>query len=219
MNDDMNDYLWDRTGEPDPEIQQLEEVLGTLRYQPRPLEIPADVVPGRKRFDFLAVGSSLAPRLAIAAAIALVVLGLGLWLTLQRQHAPELAVGKGTPATTVATSQAAVVAPNAVELKAVTSNKAGNDSAPAKISRQVKVHRHMNAGVANRDTTAANTNRNRSPVRANSELAAGEIKEAEAAKQQLMLALRLASSKLSFAQRKTRGSNPENQIHNQHKIG
>ena len=34
MNDD---YLWDRTGEPDPEIQQLEEVLGTLRYQPRAL--------------------------------------------------------------------------------------------------------------------------------------------------------------------------------------
>ena len=35
MNDD---YLWDRTGEPDPEIQELEEVLGTLRYQPQPLE-------------------------------------------------------------------------------------------------------------------------------------------------------------------------------------
>ena len=38
MNDD---YLWDRTGEPDPEIQQLEEILGTLRYQPQPLAIPA----------------------------------------------------------------------------------------------------------------------------------------------------------------------------------
>ena len=36
-----DDYLWDRTGEPDPEIQKLEEVLGTLRYQPRPLRIPA----------------------------------------------------------------------------------------------------------------------------------------------------------------------------------
>ena len=38
MNDD---YLWDKSGQPDPEIQQLEEILGTLRYQPRPLEIPA----------------------------------------------------------------------------------------------------------------------------------------------------------------------------------
>jgi hypothetical protein len=32
------DYLWDKTGEPDPEIQQLEEILGTLRYQP--LQLP-----------------------------------------------------------------------------------------------------------------------------------------------------------------------------------
>ena len=37
MNDD---YLWDKTGEPDPQIQQLEEILGTLRYQPRPLPLP-----------------------------------------------------------------------------------------------------------------------------------------------------------------------------------
>ena len=36
MNDD---YLWDKTGEPDPEIQQLENILGELRYQPRALEI------------------------------------------------------------------------------------------------------------------------------------------------------------------------------------
>ena len=28
------DYLWDRTGWPDPEIVRLERVLGTLRYQP-----------------------------------------------------------------------------------------------------------------------------------------------------------------------------------------
>ena len=35
------DYLWDKSGQPDPEIQQLEEILGTLRYQPKPFEIPA----------------------------------------------------------------------------------------------------------------------------------------------------------------------------------
>jgi hypothetical protein len=34
----MNDqYLWDRSGEPDPEIQRLEEILGTLRsHRPAP---------------------------------------------------------------------------------------------------------------------------------------------------------------------------------------
>ena len=31
------DYLWDKSGEPDPQIQQLEEILGTLRYRSRPL--------------------------------------------------------------------------------------------------------------------------------------------------------------------------------------
>ena len=29
------DYLWDKSGEPDPQIQELEEILGTLRFQPR----------------------------------------------------------------------------------------------------------------------------------------------------------------------------------------
>jgi len=67
----MNDkYLWDRTGEPDAEVQQLEELLGTLRYQPRPLEIPATINIRRKR--------TFIP-LAIAAAIALVI-GAGLWI-------------------------------------------------------------------------------------------------------------------------------------------
>ena len=31
MNDD---YLWNGTGEPDPEIQKLESVLGRLRHDP-----------------------------------------------------------------------------------------------------------------------------------------------------------------------------------------
>ena len=56
-------YLWDRSGEPDPEIQVLEEILGTLRYQPRPLEIPPNFQIHRRRSFF--------PALAIAAAIAL----------------------------------------------------------------------------------------------------------------------------------------------------
>jgi F0F1-type ATP synthase membrane subunit b/b' len=51
------------------------------------------------------------------------------------------------------------------------------------------------------------------------ELTAEEIKEAEAGKEQLMLALRVASSKLNFAQKKAQEINSENQVHNQHKIG
>jgi hypothetical protein len=69
MNDD---YLWDKTGQPDPEIQQLEEILGSLRYQPKPLVIPDDVrVPGRRNY---------LPLLAIAASILLAIVAAGIWL-------------------------------------------------------------------------------------------------------------------------------------------
>src|SRR5437762_7082512 len=74
------DYLWDKSGKPDPEIQQLEEILGTLHRQPRPLAVPARAEVDRERSFFR--GS--APRLAIAATIAMLLLGLGLWLGLQR---------------------------------------------------------------------------------------------------------------------------------------
>ena len=68
-----DNYLWDRTGEPDTEVQQLEELLGALRYQPRPLAIPATINLGRRR--------TFIP-LTIAAAIALLVIGAALWIRL-----------------------------------------------------------------------------------------------------------------------------------------
>jgi len=47
-------------------------------------------------------------------------------------------------------------------------------------------------------------------------LSESEVAEAKAAKDQLILALRVASSKLNQAQKKTQGNN---EIHNQHKTG
>jgi hypothetical protein len=78
MNDD---YLWDKTGEPDPQIQQLEEILGTLRFQPRPLEIPQDLPqPQRQTYS---------PWLAIAAGVLLAITAVGIWLsTRSRDEAP-----------------------------------------------------------------------------------------------------------------------------------
>jgi len=78
MNDD---YLWDKTGQPDPEIQQLEEILGTLRYQPKPLALPDNlVVPQRKNY---------LPLLAIAASLLLALLAGGIWLRVRsRNEAP-----------------------------------------------------------------------------------------------------------------------------------
>jgi hypothetical protein len=63
------DYLWDKSGAPDPEIQQLEEILGTLRYQPKPLRLAP-------RRNYVAL-------LAIAATVAIALLAGGLWLRIK----------------------------------------------------------------------------------------------------------------------------------------
>lgn len=82
MNDD---YLWDKSGEPDPQIQELENILGALRYQPRPLKFAP-------RRNYLAL-------LAIAAAIAVALLAGGLWLALQKDEAsiPTVAIDTTPP--------------------------------------------------------------------------------------------------------------------------
>jgi hypothetical protein len=207
MNID-NDYLWDKSGEPDPEVQQLEEILGTLRYQPRPLSIPGTQA-GRNRNFFRDFG----PRLAIAATIAMLLVGLGLWLDLQRferrqQRQPSEVVQ--TPKAPLDSNPSPAGVPRANE-------KHAPDLAAAAQPRQKRDDgpnrdRHR----LNPATVAKNSTRNEAIK--NTQLAVNE-REGEAAKDQLMLALRVASAKLSFAQKKTQSTNPRDLIHNQHKTG
>ena len=78
----MNDeYLWDKSGEPDPEVQQLEQVLGTLRYQPKPLDLPENFRPARR--------NRYLPLLAIAATLALALLAGVLWLRARTESTPQ----------------------------------------------------------------------------------------------------------------------------------
>ena len=174
------DYLWDRSGEPDREVQELENVLGTLRYQPRPLEIPERTFRGHKTFVLRS--------LAIAAVVALVAFGLGLWISMQRPQTQQAA-------TTEERSNTPVMKP-AVEDRAAESN--------------VDEQKVKNLQLASFPARPKPHNR---PRRAS--MSATEVAQARLAKDQLMLALRLASSKLSFVQKKTQ---PES-VHNQHKIG
>ena len=132
MNDD---YLWDKSGEPDPEIKKLEEILGTLRYQPKPLQLP-------RRRNYLA-------SLAIAGTVVMALLAGGLWTQIKTNEPIIPAVAISTPA------------PPPISVLPVSVKK-----------RKPAYVRH-------------------------------DRREALAAKQQLMFALRLASEKLNAASRRT----------------
>jgi hypothetical protein len=204
MNSD-SDYLWDRSGEPDPEIQQLEEILGTLRYEPRPFEIPSDSEVNRSGSFFRDFG----PLLAIAATVAIALLGLGVWLRLQRLQ-------RAQPAEVARTPRAPEVNGNP-DPKPVVPPKEDNAvvvSAPGSDHKSTEGSRRR----VNRLVVAGNSNRLRNQALENQQLARNE-REGRAAKDQLMLALRLASEKLNFAQKKAQSVNSRELIHNQHKIG
>lgn len=73
----MNDnYLWDKSGKPDEEVQHLEALLSEFRYQPRPLVLPEET-PKRMIFSYFQAATL---RYAAIAAVVLLALGLGLWL-------------------------------------------------------------------------------------------------------------------------------------------
>ena len=160
MNDD---YLWDKTGQPDPEIQQLEEILGTLRYQPKPLVLP------RRRNYF--------PLLAIAASILLAILAGSIWLRVRsRNETPK--------------QQAQVEQPTP-QLPAAPQAPQNRSASNPPLQATNRIHRKRSVpSVVNRE-------------------------EALMAKDQLMLALRITSEKLSLVRTKTQ----PNQIKNQHRIG
>lgn len=170
------DYLWDKSGEPDPEIQQLEEILGTLRYQPKPFEAPRDVPIPRRRSYF--------PLLAIAATLLVALLAGGIWLRVRTGHEPQ-------------PQYVQVPAPR-VEEKPIVQQP---EKSPAALKQSLAVNR-----VPRKRSSA--------PV-----LSRRERQEALAAKQQLMLALRVASEKLNLVHKRTQSTPPSNQIKNQHRVG
>jgi len=183
----MNDeYLWDKSGEPDPEIQELEQILGTLRYQPNTLVLPDDAQPLKRNHRL--------PLIAIAASLLVALLTAGLWLIVTKKPEQQLNAKTNVPP-----------APSPV---------------PEQVSKTVK---NSGEGIVSfkaleheRNTVVKNVRR--SSRMATPSLTMEEREQALQVKQQLMVALRVASEKLNLAHRKTQGPSP-NQIRNQHKVG
>ena len=178
MNDD---YLWDKSGEPDPQIQELEEMLGTLRYQPRPFEIPREVpASGRRKYFSL---------IAIAATLLVALLAAGIWFRMRTSNNSQ-------------PHQARV--PEAPPVEKVIAPKEPEKNPEPEKSTMASNRKHRN-----KSSSSALAKRERERE---------EREEALAVKEQLMLALRLASEKINLAHRRTQGF-PANQIKNQHRIG
>lgn len=82
------DYLWDRSGEPDPEVEHLERVLGKYRYQPTPVSPALRSQLSRRPAAWMKLA-------AIAAAILVILTGLWIFKVQQRAVAPKEIVGQG----------------------------------------------------------------------------------------------------------------------------
>jgi FecR protein len=103
----MNDYLWDGSGTPDPEIQRLELLLSDFRHSGQTLTLPADLPSGAGKpvetgkLRVLLLQMPWVPRLA-AAAVVLLAFGLSVFFSLRPGPVPET-----EPAWNVATLEGA----------------------------------------------------------------------------------------------------------------
>jgi cytoskeletal protein RodZ len=188
-----DNYLWDRSGEPDDEVQELEELLGTLRYQPRPLEIRANFVIKRRH--------SFSLPLAIAATLILFAVAIGLWINFNRRQQNSMsASARDSEIKTAIAPQ-----PKPVSSDQVLANRNPDTSAKTPSAPHSRPHP--------RPLLAANKTINTRVRQA--ALTPDEL----AQKEQVLVALRLVSAKLNLAQRKTQALPQANIIRNQHKIG
>src|SRR5882757_10428791 len=95
-----DDYLWDGSGEPDPQIQRLEAVLGKFRHDSPTPAFP-EIVPGQ-RWTFFLGRMRLFPALATAAVAVAAVVAVT-FLVFRMKPAPTTGAGwdvsrmEGTP--------------------------------------------------------------------------------------------------------------------------
>jgi hypothetical protein len=222
----MSDYLWDKTGEPVEDVEQLENLLGTLKYRPRPLEIPADAMPEataattRPANIFSRPRPSdifSRPRLALAASLLLTLLA-GAWLVTrqsepQKNQLAEARHGSSTSGsvkteTTAAADSHAAPRP-AAPSDNVEQTKPGADKAFALAASAAKPRRAAHQSPAQRRKPSARVAEKEFAAREEVAARGGMRWQAEQpltpeqrqATEQLMLALRLASAKLNYAQR------------------
>ena len=191
------DYLWDKSGEPDPEIERLEKVLAPLRYERRVEPLP---LPDISRWTF---ARGFSPMLAAAAVFLIMILAGGLWLALRpsrstdgasqvtTDRAPEGSASEPTvsgtqPAPGGSEKERLADDRNTTGPGALVADAAGSKP-PRRVSDpRVKAKRHRRVNDSARQVELT--------------------REGENAKAQLILALHIASDKLSSVQKRIQTS-------------
>lgn len=181
-----DDYLWNKTGEPDAEIQHLERVLGQMRYRRTAQSLPPiEIKRTRPRF--------VSKTLAMAAGAAFVALALGAFILLQQQlkHQPSRALAMvNLPQQTLEASDGPVI-----EVKSI--QEQPNKPVTIKASdREPK----LAASLMRR----RNIKRSREAYMLEREQAAGLM-----AKEQLIKALQITSRNLDSIQKKVKGDDSQ----------
>lgn len=185
-----DDYLWDKSGTPDPEVEQLEQLLGNLRYRRPVNELPLPKhapINQRRRF---------APALAIAAAAVFMLVAAGLWFIIgvgNQKEAPGVSainINVGSAQDWLSPDNISIIAAGAKENEMPKPEReliAESPRQPGSLRRSPAVKR----GAASENQLAKKSNRL-------------EVSDEEgvAAREQLIKALHLASSKLNQVQKK-----------------
>ena len=193
MNDEYrDDYLWDKSGEPDPEIARLEKRLSRLRYK-RPQHVPPvtldAVAPQTRR--------TRTHYFAVAAAFIFAALAIGLWAAWQRNQSAGstlqavAAAGATSPRLRINSGSASEAVPRETQngQSSQIASDSNNEQQPSFTSgRRTALRRREARNLSARNRAGGNRR--------------DERREGEMAKEQLMMALQIASEKLSFAQKK-----------------
>jgi hypothetical protein len=205
----MSDYLWDRTGEADPEVERLEHLLGTLGHRPGAIELlPLPVPRPVRRHARLFRPAALA-----AAALALAVLAGTLVLMRDMRDA-----GRHHEQATTALGGRPSFGPDEQQSPA----QAGEQGTTHELSRPAGPGRVIEPAAAGHEAASAAASKLRASVRrpgarerrrrpaateargAKGRAGRSEVSRAEA-KEQLLYALRLTSMKLEEVRRMTSG--------------
>jgi hypothetical protein len=198
------DYLWDKSGEPDAEIAELEQTLGRLRYK-RPVEPQPLPTTSRTRLRPL-----FSPAFAIAATLVILLLAGGLWLGLRRANntgGRDAAAVDKTPGISQPAPVVSGPPPPTGTVKPIGDNVAEREIKesinPSPLLRR-NIHRVPNE---QRQTLAqAQTVNNARRIRRE------EIARGQEAKAQLIKALLITSDKLNEVQKKIQETQERNPI-------